>query len=278
MFDDKKEENRMYYELLEDEVFVKLDEEIPLPPVALTFGTHEYSTRKGSIISDTPMATYGNFSFVQAPPKSYKSYFVSLITSVYLSGNNKWGGNKFKGIRDNKRVLHFDTEQGKWHCQRSFRRTADMAGDYGKYETYSLRTIPYIHRMGFIEHKMYEHEGNDIGLVIIDGLADLVSDVNDIEQSNKCVQKLMEWSANKNCHIITVIHSNHGSDKPTGHLGSFCEKKAETQISLSREEDSNIIQVKCKRSRNHSFEDFEFKINNYGFPEVISSEFPYLNY
>ena len=40
----------------------------------------------------------------------------------------------------------------------------------------------------------------------------------------------MAWSTVYDCHIVTVIHSNFGSDKPTGHLGSFLEKKAETQI------------------------------------------------
>ena len=84
----------------------------------------------------------------------------------------------------------------------------------------------------------------------------------------------MEWSAKKGCHIITVIHSNWGSDKPTGHLGSFCEKKAETQIALERKEDTDFISVKCKRSRNFSFKSFDFKINNYGFPEVINLDFP----
>jgi hypothetical protein len=32
--------------------------------------------------------------------------------------------------------------------------------------------------------------------------------------------------------------------------------------------------VKCKRSRNFSFSTFDFKINNYGFPEVINQAFP----
>jgi len=59
--------------------------------------------------------------------------------------------------------------------------------------------------------------------VIIDGIADLVSDVNNLEESNLVVQKIMKWSAELDCHIVTVIHSNFGSDKPTGHLGSFLE-------------------------------------------------------
>ena len=88
----------------------------------------------------------------------------------------------------------------------------------------------------------------------------------------------MKWSSEKQCHIITVIHSNWGSDKPTGHLGSFAEKKAETQISLERDEETNVIGVKCKRSRNFGFEDFEFKVNSLGYPEVIGVDYPELDW
>ena len=73
----------------------------------------------------------------------------------------------------------------------------------------------------------------------------MCSDVNNIVEANEVVQKLMEWSAKYNCHIITVIHSNWGSEKPTGHLGSFMEKKAETQIQLERHpNDKNVVHLK----------------------------------
>ena len=77
-------------------------------------------------------------------------------------------------------------------------------------------------------------DGENIGLVVIDGMADLVSDVNNIEESNKATQKIMEWSARLNCHIVTVIHSNFGSDKPTGHLGSsFLKRKQKHKYNLN---------------------------------------------
>ena len=41
----------------------------------------------------------------------------------------------------------------------------------------------------------------NIGLIIIDGVADLCSDVNSMEESNYVVQKLMEWTSDLNCHI-----------------------------------------------------------------------------
>ena len=226
---------------------------------------------------ETPIATYGNFSFIQAPPKSYKSFFTSLLVSAFLK-NNRWAGQKFSSYRDDKSVFHFDTEQGKWHCQRGFRRVSDMADTMDDYHTYSLRTIGYKQRLGFIEYILSNAKQDSIGLVVIDGIADLVSDVNDIIECNVCVQKLMEWSAKYKCHIITIIHSNHNSTKPTGHLGSFLEKKAETQISLNREEDSKVVNVSCKRSRNYGFEDFDFFINRFGFPEVIDASTPDIDF
>ena len=78
------------------------------------------------------------------------------------------------------------------------------------------------------------------------------------------------WSAKYNCHIMCVIHSNFGSDKPTGHLGSFLEKKAETQIQLEANTvNRQWVTVKCKRSRGYSFETFSFKVNEIGLPEII---------
>lgn len=142
--------------------------------------------------------------------------------------------------------------------------------DYSEfYHTFGLRTIGFKQRIEFIEYCL-EHKITNTGLLIIDGIADLVLDVNNLEESNACVQKIMEWSAKYNCHIMCVIHSNFGSDKMTGHLGSFLEKKTETQIQLEANTvNKEWITVKCKRSRGYSFETFSFKVNEIGLPEII---------
>jgi hypothetical protein len=104
--------------------------------------------------------------------------------------------------------------------------------------------------------------------VIIDGIADLINDVNDINASNELVQYLMKWTKELQIHIITVIHSNFNSTKPTGHLGSFLEKKTETQISVKvDEEDDNLTVVNCMRSRGQPFDKFSFTIKN-GYPHI----------
>lgn len=269
----------MLMELLKEECIVDTSQVMEYPPTALSYGEKTIQTKKGDLTFPIPIGTYGNFSFVQAPPKTKKTFFISLLASVYLSGGNNFGGN-IRGHRNNKCLIHFDTEMGKWHSQRVFKRVLDMANIKEKacYQTYALRTINYKTRIQFIEHILKEN-GDKNGLVIIDGIADLVSDVNNLEESNLCVQKLMEWSAKFNCHIVTVIHSNYGSDKPTGHLGSFLEKKTETQIQIEANTvNKEWITVSCKRSRGYSFETFSFSINEYGLPFVVGEIYDPLEY
>jgi len=271
MTDQEKEIKRMHMQLLEGDCYIDAEQDVEYPPIALSFGEQTIQTKKGNKTYPVPIGTYGNFSFVQAPPKSKKTFFISLLSAVYLKGTLDGFGGDLKGHRDGKCLIHFDTEQGRFHASKVFRRVLDMTGlNKECYHTFGLRTLSHKERIDFIEYYLYDKmEGENIGLVIIDGLADLVSDVNNIEESNKAVQKIMEWSAKLNCHIVTVIHSNFGSDKPTGHLGSFLEKKAETQIQLELNTvNKDLVTVSCKRSRGFSFDNFSFKVNPLGFPVV----------
>ena len=266
----------MFMQSIEEECVIDINKKIEHPPVAISFKTKEVSTKDGVQSFPVPIGTYGNFSFVQAPPKSMKTFFVSLLGSAFCNPKGKYTKG-MSSFRDNKHFVHFDTEQGEWHAQRVFKRIQWMNKGIGLdfYHTFALRKISYKSRIDFIEYYLdcMREEGKEIGLVVIDGVADLVSDANNLEESSAIVQKIMAWTTIYNCHIVTVIHSNNGSDKPTGHLGSFLEKKAETQIQLSRDENKlGAITVSCKRSRNTPFEQFDFKLDEQGLPKVINTD------
>ena len=248
-------------------------EVVKYPPIAISLGNMVLSSKKGSEVVKIPIGTYGNFSFVQAPPKSKKTFFISLLSAAYL-GDNHFSGD-IKGNRNGKSLIHFDTEQGDFHSSRVFRRAVDMSSITENYYTFALRELNYFERIQVIEQSLDQIKS--VGLIIIDGIADLVSDVNDLEQSNQCVQHLMKWTAKYKCHIVTVIHSNFGTSKPTGHLGSFLEKKCETQIELELNTvHKDRVNVSCKRSRGFPFEKFSFKVNKIGLPEVIGEEYDLL--
>lgn len=253
------------FEQLRAKAYIDPYKEVERPPVAISYG--EYKTKDD--IFHTPIGTYGNFSFVQAPPKSKKTFFISMLAGAYLTETTKYTGN-IRGHREGKRLVHFDTEQDTHHAQRVFKRVLQMSQYNGlNYDTFGLRTFSAQNRVEFIDLylKLY---GEETGVMIIDGVADLVLDVNDIKESNDIVQRIMKWTEIYNVHIIVVIHSNFNSDKPTGHLGSFLEKKTETQIQLKvREENDDIVDVVCKRSRAYPFEDFSFEVDREGTPQII---------
>jgi len=273
---EKQNEHNMLMQFIEQDCFVDSKGNVEYPPVALSFGEKVVKSNKveGDLIVPIALGTYGNLSVVTAPPKTKKTFFISLLASAYLSGSNLFSGD-IKGHRGTEgQLVHIDTEQGLWHCQKVFERVHKMDSkiDSKIYHTFGLRSIDYKMRIEFIDYYLKEKIKTP-SLIIIDGIADLCSDANNISESNHLVQKLMEWSSKYKCHIINVIHQNFGSSKlGTGHLGSFLEKKAETVIQLEANTvNKDWVTVKCGRSRGYSFEKFSFEVNEFGLPKIVGN-------
>ena len=86
--------DRMLMEVLEEDCYINPEEEIEYPIPALSCGFKEYETKDGYKSYPTPIGTYGNFSFIQAPPKSKKTFFISLLSAVYMKDELQgFGGN-----------------------------------------------------------------------------------------------------------------------------------------------------------------------------------------
>jgi hypothetical protein len=254
------------FKQIHDAQFVDIDEVLKPQPVAISIGSSQYKGQKYPI----PFGSYGDFSCIVGASKSKKTFLKSLLTACYIGGNSNHFSTEIKGHDVGKKwIIDIDTEQGEFHAQRVFRRVAEMVGtNPANYKPFALRALSANKRLKFIEwiFKESKYKGN-IGLLIIDGVADLVNDVNNLEQSNEVAQKLLEWSANEKCHIITVLHRNFGSNKPTGHLGSAVLKKAETVVFVEKE-DENVL-VTPEYSRNQPFENFAFAVDDNWLPYVI---------
>jgi hypothetical protein len=259
-------EKKLDFKKIHNAQFVDIDEVLKPQPVAISIGSSQYKGREYPI----PFGSYGDFSCIVGASKSKKTFLKSLLTACYIGGRGNHFSTQIKGHDvGNKWIVDIDTEQGEFHAQRVFRRVAEMVGVNPKnYAPFALRTLSANDRLQFIDWIFNEskYKGN-IGLLIIDGVADLVNDVNNLEQSNEVAQKLLEWSGNEGCHIITVLHRNFGSNKPTGHLGSAVLKKAETVVFVETEDD-NVL-VTPEYSRNQPFENFAFAIDENWLPYVI---------
>jgi hypothetical protein len=252
-----------------DSTFINIEEELKQPPIALSIGTHPYKGNK----YPTQYGSYGDFSCIVGASKSKKTFLKSLLIASYLGGNANRYAPTIKGhdVKD-KYVIEIDTEQSKYHCQKVFRRVAEIVGtNPDNYKPFSLRGLTVKERLQFIEYIFLESEfKGKIGLASIDGVADLVTHVNDEEQSYAVAQKLLEWSEKSNSHIITVLHRNFASNKPTGHLGSAVLKKAETVVFIDKD-DENVLAVP-EYTRNIPFDDFKFSIDEDWLPYIVTDE------
>ena len=260
------EEDVFDYAKLHDKHLVDLSLDLMLPPTALGIGNHEYKGQ--SYLNNT--FSYGEFSSIVAASKSKKTFFKSALIASFIGGNSTSYFPEMKTQRQGEPfIIDIDTEQGDYYAQRAFRRVADLVGEsYSNYLPFGLEELDPEEIVKFIDGLMNDKRyAGKIKWISIDGIADLVVNTNDIIESVKVAQKLKHWRKKGNTHINTVIHKTSTSDKATGHLGSYVQKKSETVILLKDTvEDVRVrnspIEVLQTYSRGAPFDPFFFKLNN----------------
>jgi hypothetical protein len=110
----------------------------------------------------------------------------------------------------------------------------------------------------------------DIGLVIVDGSRDLIHDINDPKDATKLATLFLQWTANNDLHLITVLHQNKGDNNARGHVGTEMINKAETVISVEVDkQDKSVSIVTPTECRDIEFPGFAFTINSDGLPELL---------
>lgn len=264
--DEGLQELEVNYQFIHDTHFVDIEEVLKPQPVAISIGETNY---KGNMYPIS-YGSYGDFSCIVGASKSKKTFLKSLLTACYIGGRSNLYADMIKGHDSaGKYVIDIDTEQSEYHSQRVFRRVIEMVdAPYEFYKPFALRKLSADERLNFIDWIFTESQYvGKIGLVLIDGVADLVNDVNDLKASNAVAQKLLKWSATEKCHIITILHRNFGTKKPTGHLGSAVLKKAETVIFV--EKDGDLTIATPEYTRNQPFETFAYEVNSDWLPVVV---------
>jgi hypothetical protein len=215
--------------------------------------------------------TLGNISGITGKAKSRKSFAVGIGVAAAIGGNGLPGQLEGALPPGQNKVIYFDTEQAKYHVQLTAKRIASMAANGGNIDNlsiYALREFKQADRAAIVKYAI-ENTPN-LGLVIIDGIRDLIRSINDEDQATEIMDDLLTWSAQKNIHILSVLHQNKGNEQVRGWIGSELLNKAETIISVKIEsEDRNISTVSPEQTRGKAFEQFSFEIDNgqkYGIP------------
>ena len=222
-------------------------------------------------INGSCLCSVGNISAVCGEAKSRKTFLTSgLVASAMALPYSKLNNFGIVDKNHNLDVLWVDTEQGEMHVRKVVERISTMTGakmggllSEPRLTTLALRELsPLERKQRMYDAMMLMH----YDLVVIDGIADLQRNTNDLEESDALVTELMALSTIAQTHILCVLHTNPGSDKARGHLGSSLQRKAETVLFVHRVGDVSVVEPQF--CRNEPFERFAFTISEEGIPEV----------
>ena len=221
----------------------------------------------GSVIG-----TLGNFSASIGKAKSKKTFNVSAIVAAALKNGTVLSYTA--ELPENRRkILYVDTEQSSYHCAKVAKRILRMAGlptgrNHKDLEFLVLRKYTPEERIAIVREAIYRTE--NVGLVVIDGIRDMVYDINSPSESTKVISLLMTWTGERHIHIHTILHQNKGDENARGHIGTELSNKAETVLQVEKDEkDPDISTVKAAHIRAMNFEPFAFRINGEALPELL---------
>ena len=217
-------------------------------------------------IGGVPTMPKGNLVALSAKWKNGKTFLCDILSAIFL-GSDEFAN--CRSLQPGGKVQFFDTEQAMSDTAR-IRKTikAMVPGErHGDLEVYCLRNAAIdkdidenaaVSRFEFIQRSIV-HDHPD--LVIIDGIADLIYNYNDVIESQEVVNKLAAIANEHNCCIVVVMHQNKGQkDKNMkGHLGTMLFQKCSDVFNV--EKCGSVFVVNHAVSRHRNCDDICFKLD-----------------
>lgn len=240
---------------------------------SLIKATDTYKTPPQIIwVDNSSIATLGNFSASTGKAKAKKTFNVSALVAASLA-NGKVLNYRASLPEEKRKILYVDTEQSRYHCHNVLERILKLAGlptsiDNENLDFICLREYTPSVRIEVIDYALAQ--GQSYGLVIIDGIRDLLLDINNAGESVEVINKMMEWSSKYDLHIHCVLHQNKGDNNVRGHIGTEMNNKAETVLVITKSATNpDISEVKAMHIREKEFKPFAFTVNEEGLPEIV---------
>ena len=192
---------------------------------------------------DTPCFYRGELVAACGKAKSGKTLFLSVIIAACLTDKvlalEREGHTEITEITESKplRVLWVDTEQSQQSTQdimvnriiplakesvRSVRSVCDLDSTLF---AYNLRGLGFEKRREVVEAAVRTVQPD---IVIIDGIKDLITDINDAVQATQIMEHLMALAQHYNCCIVNVLHQNksEADRNMRGSIGTELTNKA----------------------------------------------------
>ncbi|GAB2955000.1 hypothetical protein GCM10027048_20760 [Hymenobacter coalescens] len=229
----------LLFDVADDEI--RLDSNIPdLEPIVR--------------IGGEVVAVKGDISFIAGKPKAGKTAVCTMIAASALL-REKTGvdtlsiNTTFAGGRE---IILVDTEQPKTNTHKQVRNICKVLGvetQPRNLHVFNLREDPKPTKLSKVK-QLFDRFPN-AHLWIIDGLADLIDDVNSATDSGRIVDLFMMYASKLQTTILLLVHENPGGDgKMRGHLGSEAERKGGGVVAVAKDKSNQVHTITSRIMRN----------------------------
>ena len=221
-------------------------------------------------IGDVPTLPKGNLVAVSAKWKNGKTFFCDILAAIFLGSNTF---TNCENVIKHGKVRFIDTEQARNDSARILKTIWSITPEerHGDIEVSCLRDANIDSNNACNEISRYEFVKRSIeiehpDLVIIDGIADLIYNYNDVIESQIMVNQLAALANKHNCCIVVVMHQNKGSHDRMmkGHIGTMLYQKCSDVFQV--EKHGEIFLVTHPVSRHCESNGLVFKLDENAIP------------
>jgi len=245
--------NRPFHTLSHPEIDV-IVEELTKPPPNLGFEidlSYEPENERPIItLNDKKVLSIGNLMGVVSKSGTGKSQLCEAIISRWVDPEADAFGFSLQHPDNRNTCLYVDTERSRNDSHRGFMRIVRRINERyiqdNKIKNLiyrSFKGIPTVEeRQTAIESIIKNYP---VGLMIIDGITDLMLSVNDEDKAIQLLNWLTALIDTNDLATLLTIHSSPSSaeDKPRGHIGSEIYRRSESMWKLTSDKDIKILQT-----------------------------------
>ena len=274
-----------------NQVSAELENATTLSPVALLLEQLRITADKQLPKMDFLFQLFGRPCFprrelvaVTGKAKSGKTFVTSMLIACCVIRDVL----SFHRSCDNPlRVLWYDTEQSdestqdilKNRIQTLIKANINQTNDLfnpppsveNNIDVFNVRSVSWKDRRQLLLEAV-SHYGPD--LVIVDGIRDLVNDINDGVLVQEVMEELMHLADEQNCCIVCILHQNKGSEDHNlrGWIGTELMNKAFEVYACEKLMPKRIFMVEQTLTRKYDIEQqLYFEVDQQGLPRLTAA-------
>jgi len=196
------------------------------------------------------IGSLGNFALLTGLPKAGKGKYICGITAAGLTRDEIFG-QWVKLPPEKNKISYWDTEQSKFdHFQmlKTIQNLIQQETLPDQFKSYHVRKHDAQTIIPMIEHEL--SVSPNIGMIVLDGLLDLIDSFNDEKQSKALVNFLKRITDIYNILVLGVLHRSKSVDRSMGHLGSAADRAAQSVLKVEKDKEKKHYILSAEYLRN----------------------------